>query len=399
MKIVIFEDHRAEQFYPFSELHAVYDLPLGFGRVGERIIWHLLQDRTPAGVEVEYLTRPELAELNESTGFARYTANETDTLFVNARLWKTDWTRIVSLPAGAGFTADDGSLIAFRLAEKDSLVLDESGFPQADNLHIEPLTTRLLQFPWDLFLLNSQAIQDDFQLVGPYEPHREFSARILQPENVRISHHTKIHPHVVIDGSSGPVYIEEGVEIWPFTYIQGPVYLGPDVLIKSNSTIYDGTSIGERCKVAGEVENSLLHSFANKQHQGFLGHSVLMPFTNLGADSNNSDLKNNYGSVRVSQRGKQVDTGEQFVGLLMGDHAKTAINTQFNTGTVVGIFANVFGSGFPPKEIAPFAWGGFNQDRYDLEKALDVARRVMARRDQTMTASMESRIRALAQQD
>jgi UDP-N-acetylglucosamine diphosphorylase/glucosamine-1-phosphate N-acetyltransferase len=150
------------------------------------------------------------------------------------------------------------------------------------------------------------------------------------------------------------------------------------------------------CKVGGEVEESVIHSYSNKQHDGFLGHAYLGMWVNLGADTNNSDLKNNYGNVKVVINGRLVDSGSMFVGLTMGDHSKSGINTMFNTGTVVGVSSNVFGAGFPPKFVPSFSWGGSDgQETYELEKSLAVARRVMARRKVTLSAAEESLFRTV----
>jgi UDP-N-acetylglucosamine diphosphorylase/glucosamine-1-phosphate N-acetyltransferase len=150
------------------------------------------------------------------------------------------------------------------------------------------------------------------------------------------------------------------------------------------------------CKVGGEVEGSIFQGYSNKQHDGFLGHSYICEWVNLGADTNNSDLKNNYGNVKVYVDGKIVDTGHQFVGLFMGDHSKAGINTMFNTGTVVGVSSNVFGAGFPPKFIPSFSWGGADKMiEYDIEKAVETAKAVMKRRDIKMTKEYETLLRKI----
>jgi UDP-N-acetylglucosamine diphosphorylase/glucosamine-1-phosphate N-acetyltransferase len=148
------------------------------------------------------------------------------------------------------------------------------------------------------------------------------------------------------------------------------------------------------CKIGGEVEESVVQGWSNKQHEGFLGHAWLGEWVNLGADTNNSDLKNNYSSVRVWEVGRFVDSSRMFVGLLCGDHVKSAIDTQFNTGTVVGLSSQIFGSGFPPKFVPPFSWGGAaGLERYDLERALETARAVMARRRRDLGPAYERAFR------
>jgi UDP-N-acetylglucosamine diphosphorylase/glucosamine-1-phosphate N-acetyltransferase len=167
--------------------------------------------------------------------------------------------------------------------------------------------------------------------------------------------------------------------------------------VKVGAKIYGDTSIGPLCKVGGEIENSIVLGFSNKQHDGFLGHSYLGAWVNLGADTNTSDLKNNYGNVRVQLGGEAIDTGRMFLGALIGDHAKTGINTMLNTGTIVGVSANVFGAGFPSKSIAPFSWGGAEgYQRFEIDKAIELARTVMARRNVTFTDADETLLRTLA---
>lgn len=182
--------------------------------------------------------------------------------------------------------------------------------------------------------------------------------------------------------------IGNNVTVMPNAVIEGPCYIGDHSVIKAGAKIYESTSIGPVCKVGGEVEASIIHGYSNKQHDGFLGHSYIGEWCNLGADTNTSDLKNNYSSVKMNVNGKEVDTGSLFVGLMMGDHSKSGINTMFNTGTTVGVSSNIFGAGFPPKTIPSFAWvDGQDVQGYRLDKAIEVAKIVMARRKVTMTDS------------
>ena len=170
------------------------------------------------------------------------------------------------------------------------------------------------------------------------------------------------------------------MRVQPFSYLEGPLYVGPGTLIKAGARIYGETSLGAVCKVAGEVGESIFADFVNKQHDGFMGHAVLGSWVNLGAGTTNSDLKNNYGPVRVDLGRGPVDTGLRFLGLLMGEHSKSAIGTLFNTGTCVGFSCNVFASGFPPKFLPNFSWGLDGTTRYAVEPAIATARVVMSRR-------------------
>src|SRR5690606_16982746 len=162
---------------------------------------------------------------------------------------------------------------------------------------------------------------------------------------------------------------------------EGPCFIGDHSVIKIGAKSYGQTAIGRWCKVGGEVENSIILGYSNKQHDGFLGHSCLGAWVNLGADTNTSDLKNNYGSVRVLLNGREVNSGRMLLGSLIGDHSQTGINTMLNTGTVIGVSANIFGGGFPPREIPSFAWGGSGGfEPFRPEKAIELARTVTARR-------------------
>ena len=199
---------------------------------------------------------------------------------------------------------------------------------------------------------------------------------------------------MVLDATNGPILIDRDAVVMPHTAIEGPTYIGPGSKIKMGTKIYEGTSIGPVCKIGGEVDNSIVLGYSNKQHDGFLGHAYIGEWINLGAGTSNSDLKNNYSSVKVYLHGEEIDTGHIFIGLMMGDHSKTAINTTLNTGTVVGVSANLFGEGFPPKYVPSFAWGGAKGlTEYKLDKAIATARKVMARRDKELTTSYERMLR------
>ena len=182
-------------------------------------------------------------------------------------------------------------------------------------------------------------------------------------------------------------------------YIQGPVYIGPSVLIKAGTQIYSGSSIAEGCKIGGEVNNSIILPWSNKAHDGYIGSSYVGSWVNIGAGTNNSNLKNNYGAVKVTINGDVIDTGLQFMGLIMGDHSKCGINTTFNTGTSVGINCNLYGSAIHEKHIPSFTWGSFanGYTTYKLDKALAVNKTVMSRRKQNLSEYDEELLRNVFQ--
>jgi len=261
-----------------------------------------------------------------------------------------------------------------------------------NDLFKKEVDVKIINYPWDLITYNGNQIVSDFELLTAKQKknmHKGIiyeGAHLLNPTNIYIDEGAKIKPGAVLDAEEGPIFIGKNAIVFPNSAIEGPVFIGEGTHVKMGANIYKDTSIGEICKVGGEIEHSIIHSHSNKQHGGFLGHSYLGKWVNLGADTNNSDLKNNYGSIKVMINDEQVDSGSQFVGLTMGDHSKTAINTMFNTGTVVGVSSNIFGAGFPAKYIPSFTWGGAEAlTSYDLERSLEVAKRVMTRRNMHMS--------------
>ncbi|HYG49352.1 MAG TPA: putative sugar nucleotidyl transferase, partial [Flavobacteriales bacterium] len=229
-----------------------------------------------------------------------------------------------------------------------------------------------INHPWDIFKLNGDCIKSDFELVGRGRPTQQLSDTNL----IIGQHRVYVEPGVVAEAcvfntTAGPIYLGKNSEVMEGTLIRGPFVLGEGAVLKMGAKIYGPTTIGPHCKVGGEVNNSVFFGYSNKAHDGFIGNSVIGEWCNIGADSNNSNLKNNYGNVKVYNFGSEteMDTGLQFCGLIMGDHAKCGINTMFNTGTVVGVGANVFDGGFPPKMVKSFAWGGKQGfEKYELDK-------------------------------
>lgn len=237
---------------------------------------------------------------------------------------------------------------------------------------------------WDIFSKNSEAIEEDFALLTKGETSQPIPAsnNVIAPENIFIEEGAQLE-FATLNASKGPIYIGKNAEIMEGSVIRGPLALCEGAIIKLNAKIYGATTVGPYSKIGGEVNNSILFGHSNKGHDGFLGNSVLGEWCNLGADTNNSNLKNNYAEVRLwdYQTEGFAKTGLQFCGLMMGDHSKCGINTMFNTGTVVGVSANIFGSGFPRNFIPSFSWGGNGGfTTYLTKKAFEVAKVVMGRR-------------------
>lgn len=238
---------------------------------------------------------------------------------------------------------------------------------------------------WDIFSKNHQAIAQDFELLTQGRKSQPIpeSTAAFNPDAIFIEEGAQL-PLCSLNATNGPIYIGKNAEIMEGCTIRGPFALCEGATVKMSAKIYGGTTVGPYCKVGGEINNSVLFGHSNKGHDGFLGNSVIGEWCNLGADTNNSNLKNNYAEVRLWDYETEgfAKTGLQFCGLMMGDHSKCGINTMFNTGTVVGVSANIFGSGFPRNFIPSFSWGGnAGMTTYKTEKAFEVAEVVMSRRE------------------
>ena len=242
-----------------------------------------------------------------------------------------------------------------------------------------------IQYPWDIFSKNELILKQDFERITKGRNSQKISNTntiIGKEEFIFLEEGAKVEASN-LNTENGPIYLGKNAEIMEGSSIRGGLALCESATLKLGTKIYGATTIGPHSKIGGEVNNSVVQGYSNKGHDGFLGNSVIGEWCNLGADTNNSNLKNNYGVVSVYNYNKKdyITSNLQFLGLIMGDHSKCGINTMFNTGTVVGVFANIFGGEFPPKYIPSFSWGGANGfTSYNLDKAFEVADKVMERR-------------------
>lgn len=241
-----------------------------------------------------------------------------------------------------------------------------------------------LQHIWNIFQFNPDEIDADFELVTSGRVSQPISVtnRVICPANVFIEEGASVE-FAIINASAGKVYIGKNAEVWENAAIRAPFAMNEHAVVKMSAKIYEGTTIGPYSKVGGEVQNSVIIGYSNKGHDGYLGNAVLGEWCNLGADTNNSNLKNDYSEIKIWDyaTGKFEKSGLQFCGLMMGDHSKSAINTMFNTGTVVGVSANIYGAGFPRNFIPSFTRGGSQgMEEYSFQRACDTAKRVYARR-------------------
>jgi UDP-N-acetylglucosamine diphosphorylase/glucosamine-1-phosphate N-acetyltransferase len=326
-------------------------------------------------------------------------------VFINGRTLLSSETVLNKLDKNQSFTINN-KVVAARLSG-DQLTMTikkvQNGITfDLDETAIEKqeIDGVLVEYIWDLIQANSDQIRSDFAFATQGRGSSvNDNGTVIHNQNVFIDKTAKIMPQVVVDGSNGPVFIDRDVVIQPHVYIQGPVYIGPSVLIKAGAQIYSGSSIAEGCKIGGEVNNSIILPWSNKAHGGYLGSSYVGSWVNIGAGTNNSNLKNNYSVVKVTVNGEVIDTGLQFMGLIMGDHSKCGINTTFNTGTNVGINCNLYGSAMHEKHIPSFTWGSASDGytTYKLEKALSVNKIVMSRRKKSLKKNDEELLRNIFQ--
>ena len=371
MNYILFDGPYRNNLLPFTFTRPVADIRVGILTIRQK--WESYLEYTTTTVTEDYLAdKFPMVEME-------------DNIMINASfLPNMEVVEVVKNLSHnqALFKAED--VIAFFTKEGEE-VNDFSNFEaiefEGDILKIE--------HTWDIFSKNGEALVEDFNLITKDRQSEPIPATIntINPENIFIEKGATLN-FATLNASSGPIYIGRNAEIMEGSIVRGPLALCNNATLKMASKIYGPTTIGPHSKVGGEVSNSIIFGFSNKGHDGFLGNSVLGEWCNLGADTNNSNLKNNYAEVRLwdYQTKGFAKTGLQFCGLMMGDHSKCGINTMFNTGTVVGVSANIFGSGFPRNFVPSFSWGGSKGFvTYKTNKAFEVAEVVMARRKEEFT--------------
>jgi UDP-N-acetylglucosamine diphosphorylase / glucose-1-phosphate thymidylyltransferase / UDP-N-acetylgalactosamine diphosphorylase / glucosamine-1-phosphate N-acetyltransferase / galactosamine-1-phosphate N-acetyltransferase len=407
-QVVLFEDSiaRSRRFLPLT-----YTRPTSLLRVGMYTMLERLCLLTQKEAVILHTSQVVARAIEDREGLPVNCLDPTKhTLFLNARTFLNGnlTMALARYEEDCALVSAGGSetyAMCYRTIPKELHQQIISGEPVTYQHQGKSLTNPIKSFDslWGMLHYNAQAIFEDVELAKSTSAMQSrYNGEIngvlsAKPANISIHPTATIGLGTVLDATNGPIVIEEGVRIFPNCTIMGPCVIGKNSLVKIGAKIYEGTTIGPTCKVGGEIENSIILSYSNKQHDGYLGHSYLGSWVNLGADTNTSDLKNDYSNVRVFPENEEIDTDSLFVGLLMGDHSKSAINTQFNTGTVVGVSSNIFDAGFPPKWIPSFSWGGANElVDYRADKAIKVARTVMQRRKMELLPSEEELLNSLA---
>jgi UDP-N-acetylglucosamine diphosphorylase/glucosamine-1-phosphate N-acetyltransferase len=414
--LMVFEDERISDLHPLTLARPAWDLVCGILRLKEKLLWGLQmaavegpawRDFAGDRLDLRFHMRDYLSG-GYGGAIESYETGPTDSKLaslVNGRLlFDRGITRTID-PAWEGRYVYRGDLVWANVpADRLGDLRSQSGRPISagafSDLESRPVDARLVRYPWDLIKATASEMEGDFRALGSTGVESDLPAgvHLLGEDRIRIGRSVNVSPGVVIDATAGPVSIDGEVTVMANAALQGPIHIGRGSIIKIGARIYGETSIGPGCKVGGEVGESTILGHTNKQHDGFLGHSYICEWVNIGAGTDTSDMKNNYSTVRVGPPGREEDSGELFVGLFIGDHSKCGIGTTFNTGSVVGVCCNVFGAGYPPKYIPSFCWGGSaGFTEHDLEKAVRTAGKVMQRRGKGLDARWESILRRVFQ--
>jgi len=383
-KIVLIDTEKDWRFLlPLTYFREISNIRIGILKIKEK--WERLFGSTCALSPVYYL--------KEINGDA-----DAGELFIRSAVLPSKELAglLKKLKAGGCLTTSGGDWIACRTEMPVSPDVFRERLQKGDFI-MEPVeNVRLLRYPWELILLNGGEIKKDFVLM---DLPRQVSAGVTVEGDYPVYMHPSAYArHVYIDATEGPVFIGAEVRLLPFTFIKGPAAVMYHSITKAGTRIYNGTTLGPWTKTGGEIKNVLFFGYSNKGHDGFLGDAVVGEWCNFGAGTSNSNLKNNYSLIKFwsAPERKFVSTGQQFLGLVMGDHSKTAINSSVNTGTWIGVSSNIFTRNFPPKFVNSFNWSGERQERnYLLDKAMETARRVMSRRSVPFEGTYERIFRAV----
>jgi UDP-N-acetylglucosamine diphosphorylase/glucosamine-1-phosphate N-acetyltransferase len=399
MRLILFDCPTPKRlnFQPLALSRPIFELRCGITSLGDKLI-----EKTRAG-DVAYFVPPYLADTYRTRTpwpvNAPAALQGDDLLLVNGRVKAASFNAASAGPSCAAIDAD-GEVLYARIARNDLARLSNRSGDSIDALLESAVATLPAAEPpaawnylWELILANAEQLTADFAAAG----RSGIEGIVEEPRAIRgslqdvfIAPDAVVHPMAVIDAEHGPVYLDEGVVVHPFTRIEGPCYVGKNSILLG-CKCRAGNSIGPMCRVGGEVEDSILQSHSNKYHDGFLGHAYVGQWVNLGAMTTNSDLKNDYSDVSMVLDGRtSIHTGSTKVGALIGDHAKTSIGTLLNTGAYVGAMTQLATPGvLPPKFLPSFAWyiGGVVSEGFGKENLYETARRAMSRRNCVWTAA------------
>jgi UDP-N-acetylglucosamine diphosphorylase / glucose-1-phosphate thymidylyltransferase / UDP-N-acetylgalactosamine diphosphorylase / glucosamine-1-phosphate N-acetyltransferase / galactosamine-1-phosphate N-acetyltransferase len=410
--LYLYDDDRARSWQPFALTRPVGELMLGAYTFRERA------ERWVGSRCAGHITAPHLRGFDEHDGAPVVEpadiATDRARVFVSSRA-VPDWAALPA-PTDAALLRIDGTVIGryvpAGVPNPDAGWFADGAARAGTAETVLDLGGRVLEQPWDLIAANPRQLVLDYDASSADDAARNgASGASFEPGAagsgvqtigyraglLRLGEGVMLEPNVVLDFSHGPIWLADGVTVRAFTRLAGPAYVGPRSTLLGGP--YEAVTIGPVCRVHGEVEESVVLGYSNKAHDGFLGHAYLGRWVNLGAMTTNSDLKNNYGTIRMWTPAGEQDTGLIKLGCLLGDHVKTGIGALLNTGTVIGAGSNLYGTAMPPKYVPPFSWGsGSDLTTYDIEKFLDVTATVHGRRELELGAGMREVLRAAWQQ-
>ncbi|TDS15390.1 UDP-N-acetylglucosamine diphosphorylase/glucosamine-1-phosphate N-acetyltransferase [Maribacter caenipelagi] len=366
MNFILFDGPRRHHLLPFTFTRPVSEIRVGIMTLKER--WEAFLKVSVTSLTEEYLS-------------VKYPVNlEDSNVFIDASILPSNELLKAVKALQSGEVLMSGELIIAYLAEVSKSADELSNFSTVE------FKDDIVQInnTWDIFDKNADILQFDFDFITKGRKSQPISStnQLIHPERIFLEEGAKVE-FSILNATDGPIYLGKNSEIWEGSLIRGGLALCNNAIIKMGGKLYGANTIGPYSKVCGEVSNSVIFGYSSKGHEGYLGNAVLGEWCNIGADSNNSNLKNNYAKVRLWNYATESfeQTGLQFCGLMMGDHSKTAINTMFNTGTVIGVNSNIYVPGFPRNFVPSFSWGGASGfTAYQPAKAFDAAKVMMARR-------------------
>ncbi len=379
MTICFFEDGGDRLFAPLTLTRPVDDLRVGIFTIREKWQRRLKTDK------VARTPRTPLTILFPGD----HPKNNKDVIWINAR-WLPDpgaADEVRKLKTGQGLSSN-GTIVAAKLESAQSKEQFEEGKTGFEQISLTDTGSgTLIRYLWDLFQQNESEIRKDVNLLDSVRataPEMFPQAILNKEDDIYAEAGARVDPGAVIDASGGPVFLGRNAHVMYGAVIQGPSALCESSVLKMGAQLYAGTTIGPVCKVSGEIQNVIMHSYSNKAHDGFLGNSLIGQWCNLGANTTTSNLKNNYKPIKIPEwsSGRVYKSSLQFFGTVMGDHGKTAINTTLSAGTLCGVFCNIFTYGFPPKHVPSFSWvSPHSTESYQFEKAMETAEIMMNRRN------------------